>query len=280
MKKFIAAFDGLRFSESTLQYALFLARQSNAHLVGVFLEDFTRHSYSMADVTTYEGSFDAHIQELNQKDKEERNENVARFEEVCNEAGIHYSVHRDKNIAIQDLLHESIYSDLLIIESDETLTRYEEKLPTRFIKDLLNEVQCPVVVVPEKFKAINKIILLYDGAPASVYAVKLFSYVLPALKALDSEVITVKAADESLHVPDSRWMKEFMKRHYPNAEYVVLKGMPEDEIIKYLTFEQSDVLVVLGAYQRSSFSRLFKPSMADHLLHHLKLPLFIAHNKS
>ena len=39
MKKFIVAFDGLRFSESVRDYAVMLARQSGAHLVGVFLED-------------------------------------------------------------------------------------------------------------------------------------------------------------------------------------------------------------------------------------------------
>jgi nucleotide-binding universal stress UspA family protein len=74
-------------------------------------------------------------------------------------------------------------------------------------------------------------------------------------------------------------MKEFMKRHYPNAEYVVIKGFIEDKIVSYLAHQKRESLIVLGAYRRSRMSRLFRQSMADVLMNHLKLPLFIAHNK-
>ena len=50
MKKFIAAFDGLKFSTSTRDYAIQLAKQNNSHLIGVFLNDFTYHSYKIYDL--------------------------------------------------------------------------------------------------------------------------------------------------------------------------------------------------------------------------------------
>lgn len=281
MKKFIAAFDSLRFSESTLKYAVFLAKHSDAHLVGVFLDDFTRHSYSIVDIAKYEGGmFDEHIQQLNVKDKEERDKSVEKFEAACQSAGINYSVHRDRNIAIQELLHESIYADLVVISEDETVTRYEEAAPTGFIRELLNDVQCPVVVIPSKYTAVDKVVLLYDGGPSSVYAVRIFSYLFESLKDLETQILTVKATEESLHLPDNRLMKEFIKRHYPKAEYIVLKGQAEDQIIQFLHREKKNPILVLGAYRRNKLSRLFKPSMADNLLQHLKMPLFIAHNKS
>lgn len=280
MNKFIAGFDGLSFSESTMRYAVFFARQSQAHLVGVFLEDVTRHSYSAADIRKYEGvDFGQHVHELNQKDEEERNKCIGVFEEACYTAGLSNSIHRDRNVALHELLHESIYSDLLIVSTRETLSRLKENAPTRFIRELLSDLQCPVVLVPAKYKPFAKISFLYDGAPSSVHAARTFSYLFNSLKDLDTEVITVKAPDESLHLPDNRLMKEFMKRHYPKAEYVILKGHAEDEVIKYLMKQKEEALVVLGAYQRGRVSRWFKPSMADYLMRHLKLPLFIAHNK-
>jgi nucleotide-binding universal stress UspA family protein len=281
MKKFIAAFDGLKFSESTLNYAIFLTKLSNAHLVGVFLDDFTRHSYSIPDIAKYEGGiFDKHIQELDEKDKEERDKSVEQFETACRKAGINYSVHRDKNIAIQELLHESIYADLVIINGDETLTKYGAPSPTRFVRELLDDIQCSVLVVPDSYKPVDKIILLYDGEPSSVFAVRMFSYLFGAINHFETQVLTVKGIEESMHLPDNRLMKEFIKRHYPGIEYVVLKGHVEDEIIQYLHREKKNPLIVLGAYRRSRLSRLFKPSMADYLFQHLKMPLFIAHNKS
>lgn len=281
MKKFIAAFDGLNFSESTMNYAIFLAKICNAHLVGIFLEDILRHSYGLAEIREYEGaSLDRYMQDLNEKDQEERDKSIEIFKQACGEQGINFSVHRDRNVASLELLHESVYADLLIISATETLTRFKEGAPTKFIRELLNEVQSPVMVVPEKFKPINKIILLYDGEPSSVYAVRAFSYLFEAIKDFETEVVTVKGRQESLHIPDNRLIKEFIRRHYPKADYIVLKGLPEDELVKYLGREKKDPMVVLGAYRRNKFSRLFKPSMADYLLQHLKMPLFIAHNKS
>ena len=102
---------------------------------------------------------------------------------------------------------------------------------------------------------------------------------MQAFDKITAEVLSVKQQKQSLHVPDNRLMKEFMKRHFPEAGYSVLKGSPEETIVAFLQQQKDGSLVVLGAYRRSKISRWFKPSMADHLLSKLKLPLFIAHNK-
>lgn len=281
MKKFIVAFDGLRFSESAMSYAIFLAKHCKAHLVGAFLEDFMRHNYGLAEIKKYEGAnLDQYIEDMNQKDQDDRNESIAVFELACQDSGLNYSVHRDRNVALNEVLHESVYADLLIINAAETLSRYEEAAPSRFMRELLNDVQCPVVLVPASYEPIDKVVMLYDGEPSSVHAVRTFSYLFESIKHFDTEIVTVKRPEESLHVPDNKLIKEFVKRHYPKAEYIVLKGVAEDEITNYLHRGKENAMVVLGAYRRSKFSRLFRPSMADYLLMHLKLPLFIAHNKS
>lgn len=279
MKKIIAAFDGLQYSESTRDYAIYIAKQTNTHLVGVFMDDPTYTSYKIYDLIAKEGVSEDKLKNFEAKDKASRAAASENFEKACQQSGLEYTVHHDRNIAIHELKHESIYADLLIIDSKETLTHYTENLPTRFIRDLLGDVQCPVLIAPKKYKPVEKIILLYDGEPSSVYAVKMFSYLLPQLKHLDTEVISVTPVNATLHMPDNKLMKEFMKRHYPEAKYTVMKGWAEDEIVKYLKQHQENAIVVLGAYRRGSVSRWFRESMADTLMKEVKQPLFIAHNK-
>jgi len=279
MKKIIAAIDGLKLSESTVNYAVHLAKQANTHLVGIFLEDFTYHSYKIYDLVGNEGVSEKKMHRLEEKDKATRAQAVESFEETCQRAGLNYSVHHDRSIAIRELLHESVYADLLVIDSKETLTHYEEETPTRFIRDLLVNVECPVLLVPSTYKPIDRIILLYDGSPSAVYAIKMFSYMLPSLKHVQAEVLSVKDTNENMHVPDNSLMKEFMKRHFPNAIYTVLQGNPETEILKHLKNKEQNMLVVLGAYHRGMVSRWFKASMADTLMKAVHAPLFIAHNK-
>lgn len=279
MKNVIAAFDGLKFSESTMNYAIHFARLINAHLVGVFLDDITYTGYKIYDLVNTEGVSEKKLKEYNDKDKAVRDKAVEDFETACRAAAINHSIHRDRNVALQELLHESIYADLLIINNKETLTHYEENIPSRFIRDLLTDVQCPVLLVPEKYTDTDKLIILYDGEPSSVHAVKMHSYLFSTPDYNSCEVISVNDMEGSLHVPDSRLMKEFMKRHYPTAEYKVLKGLAETEIVSYLTRQKQNILIVLGAYRRGRVSRWFRQSMADLLAKEVKVPLFIAHSK-
>ena len=141
-------------------------------------------------------------------------------------------------------------------------------------------MQCPVLVVPNAFKMVDKIVLLYDGGPSALYAVKMFSYLFGDLQDLPIEVYTVKDHDIlSLRLPDNKLMREFIKRHFSKATFTVVKGDAEKQIQSYLRYHKENELVVLGAYRRSELSRWFKTSMADILMKELDTPLFIAHSK-
>lgn len=278
MKKIIAVFDGLRFSESTLRYAIALASEQPAHLVGLFLDDFTYNSFSIYKLIK-SGAQPATIRQYEEEDRKKRAAAAAHFEDACQQAHLTYSVHHDRSIAIQELLHESIYADLLIISAHETFVHDEAPLPTQFLRDLLAEVQCPVLVVPSAYREIKRIMLLYDGEPSSVHAIKMFNYLFPGLQELQTEVLSVNRPETGLHLEEGRLMKEFMKRHFPHATYKVEKGQPEEEIVEYLRTRTDGTLAVLGAYRRGTVSRWFRPSMADVLTKTVSVPLFIAHNK-
>ncbi|RYY96708.1 MAG: universal stress protein, partial [Chitinophagaceae bacterium] len=149
MKKFLAVFDPLHFMESTMACAVYLARHTGAHLVGIFLEDAQRRSYSATELAA-QGSAppDRSVHDLNHRDDETRNAAVAAFEAACGASDVAFSVHRHHDKPLQELLHESIYADLLLVSPTETLQRHHEEPPTHFIRYLLEEVQCPVLLVP------------------------------------------------------------------------------------------------------------------------------------
>jgi len=280
MKKFLGVFDGYKMSKSTMEYAIQLTKASDAHLIGVFLDDFIYRSYSIYKVITTADDYEATMKELDEKDKKKRDDAVQQFQKACEKATIQFSIHRDKSIALQELKQESMFADLIIINEYETFTRHKEQPPTQFIKDLLRDVQCPILAVPGTFKPINKIVLLYDGRPSSLHAIKMFSYLFGNLQHLPVEVLTIKDNSlTSLKLPENKLMREFIKRHFPDATYIVEKGNAEEQIINYLNNRKENELAVLGAYQRNDLSRLFKASMADILMKELDMPLFIAYNK-
>lgn len=274
MKKIIAAFDGLKYSASTERYATGLACREDRILTGVFLEDFTYHSYKLFDMVGSQGVSPEKVHSLMEQDAARRQEAVRQFTQACERSSIRNLIHQDRSIAIQELLRETIYADMLIIGSHETLSHTEEPVPSRFIRDLLIDVQCPVLAVPREYQEISKIILLYDGDPSAVYAAKMFSYLMPDLEELPVEVITIRP--DGHEVPEATLIREFIQCHFPKAAFTVRAGNPEKEILDLLD-DRHQSLIVLGAYRRSTVSRWFKPSMADFLMKNVSMPLFIAH---
>lgn len=278
MKKIIAALDGLKPSESTKQYAIELARINNAFLTGVFLDDFSYTSYNIYDVVTKDGANERDLEQFNREDSARRDRAGNVFGQACREAGIAYNIHHDNNIALQELVHESTYADLLVIDSSETFQQRPDKIPTRFIRDLLPDVHCPVLVVPQEFRPIEKLVFLYDGTPSSVYAIKMVSYLMHFPENIPAEVVSVKGFYEDLHLPDNRLMKEFMKRHFPQSSFVVLKGNAETGMTDYLKNQKQPMMVAMGAYGRSNISRWLKQSMGNVLMKELNTCIFIAHH--
>jgi len=278
MKKIAAVFDGLRFSDSTLQYSISLAKKDGAHVTGIFPDDFTYNSFNMYKLMR-DGATPEEIADFELRDKIKREEAGRLFEAACHREGLTCNVHHDRNIAIQDVLHESIYADLMIVGMHETFIHEEQSPPTRFVRALLTDVQCPVLLVPSKFTEIQNVVILYDGEPSSVHAIKMAGYLVPWMSSYKVEVLSINDKDEGNHLEDNQLMREFMRKHFNGAEYKIIQGQPENEIVNQLHLQPANTLVILGAYRRSDISRWFRTSMADILMQKLKLPLFVAHNK-
>jgi nucleotide-binding universal stress UspA family protein len=279
MNKIIAAFDGLKPIDSTSEYAVYLSKLLKSHLTGVFLDDKTYTSYKIYDLVFDQGVSEKKLHNLKENDNQKRRNAAEVFNKLCTDNKLAFNIHHDENTAVSELIHESTFADLLVINKDTSFNHHEEKYPSRFLQDVLSNSQCPVFLAPTKFKEFQKVIFLFDGKPNSVYALKMFAYLMATHINMPVEVISVKPMDENTHLPENKLLKELMKRHFSNISFTVVKGIPEIEIIKHLQNESLNFVTVIGAYRKSTISRWFKSSMADALANAFEMPLFIAHNK-
>lgn len=278
MKKISAAFDGLKFSQTTLEYAISLSAKSQALLSGIFLSDLFYHSFNLYDMLGSQGISQTKLKHLMEKDEGARAKAVHLFKKSCKKAQVSYTVHLDDRFAIDDLLQESIYSDLLLIGAGETMSRYMADTPAPFVRELLAGAACPILVLPPAYHEIERIAVLYDGHPSSVFAIKMLNYLLPEFSGLPVEIVYAGSPDSSGELPGDVLFKEFIKCHYPAAVYTCLAGDANNALTAHLQKTSPGTLVVMGAYNRGAVSRMFKASMADKLIRSVNAPVFIAHN--
>lgn len=278
MNKLIAAFDGLHYVSSTQEYAGLIAEKTMAHVVGVFLDDSTYTSYKVFELVSKEGSVERNLAEADKRDATTRLHASKQFETFCQDRHLNATIRHDRKIALKEIVHESAFSDLVVVAATETLTHHEEPLPSRFLRDFLGDTHCPTIVVPEAFHHPGRVVLLYDGLPSSVHAIKMFCYLLGELCEIPVELVIFKPVHSSRHLPDHVLLKELLKRHFNNIKTTVLTGEADEELLKYVSGLPDHPLVVMGAYHRSPISRKFHPSLADKFIKRNQFPVFIAHN--
>lgn len=275
MNKILAAFDGTKYSEGASKYAIEIARATNSLLVGVFIQDmrYINFTYAYASDQPF---IDFNSIEANQQGEKDKMElNIKLFQEACNAKGVKHKVHQDKGVPLQELLNESTYSDLIIIDSHTSFFSLGDKNPSPFLKEFLTDSHCPVLIVPHHYSFFDKVVLCYDGTPHSVYAAKMFSYLFPEMDDLDTTVLSINE-NSSNHLKDGSNFKDLVHIRYKEANYEVLNGDTEKELVKYLKDRAGNSIIVMGAYGRSALSRLFHQSLSNKVIE-LNFPVFITH---
>jgi len=273
MEKILLAMDGSKQNTYAIDFACYLAKLTQSRLTGVFLEGTSdERMQGFLGVDEPEG-----VEEMTNglRAADPVLQHVHRFREACLCREVPAKVHRDRGVPVGDILLESRFSDLIVVDPETSFRSVDKSFPGRFIREVLLAAECPVVVSPYRFEGLDEVIFTYNGISSSVFAIKQFTYLLPEFRQKKAVVVNVRNGEEVV-IEEQYRMKEWMSAHYDEVEFVVLKGEASDELFGYL-LDRKNAIVVLGAYGRGILSRFLKPSHASLLLRTINLPIFIAH---
>lgn len=274
MKKVLLAFDGKNFSKGSLDFVRALNEKEPLLVIGAFLPQVNYESLWSNSGGGMVGTLalpvpGGEIGEAVQK-------NIEQFEFYCNRNHIEYRVHKDfDDFALPELKKETRFADLLVISSETFYGNMESAEPDIYLKELLHGLECPVVIVPEKFDFPGSNILSYDGSESSVYAIRQFTYLFPELCHNPTILVYVKEKGGE-EFPEESNIEELAARHFSDLTLTRLEADPDKYFSSWL-MEHGKSILVSGAYGRSALSRLFRKSFVSKVISDHKLPVFIAH---
>lgn len=277
MKKIIAAVDALHFSEEELISFQYIARKAKGDIKAIFLENVIAQDIYLANAYPEGGGFNYEeiYDEILEEREKQRKENVERFHRYCDNSEIKVTLQEATGAPVTEVTDESRFADLLLINNNTSFAVLRDTNPPRFVKDILVEAQCPVLVMPEKISAIKAILFAYNGSLSSMYAIKQFTQLFPDLAHLPVNVVYVEEKGNNT-MPQEKQLKEYLEHHYKNVTYTVLAGDPT-AVFLTLLMHRRDCIVTYGAYGRSRLSRFFRNSEADSILRTINAPVFITH---
>ncbi len=273
MKKIIIALDGKHFPHGAFEFVKSINNRNKVLLAGVFLSpvDYSK----VLAFTGMEGVALMPDWISRNEDDVMVSSNIHMFEDACNAEGIEYRVHKDTDMmAISSLIEETRFADLLLVSSELFYENVQKEQPNFYLEEVLKKAECPVMLVPEDYREPSQNILTYDGTESSVFAIKQFAYILPELTS--GETVLLSAVGHKDELPEYSMISELVARHYTNLKIMSLPLVNRTDFVEWIR-KQRPGIVVMGAFSRSLISQLFKKSLANRVIHDIKMPIFISH---
>jgi hypothetical protein len=281
MEKILLAMEGNKQNTYAIDFACYLAKLTDSRLIGVFLEGASDGSgpgivpVDKPELLHLDGSEIAGRTLVKELGSDPVLQQVHRFREACLCREVPVRVHRDRGVPLEEMILESRFSDLIVVDPETSFRKTEREFPGHCIQEVLPAAECPVVVSPYHFERMDEVIFAYDGSASSVFAIKQFTYLFPVFKNKKAVIVNINKQERSA-IDEQFKMKEWLSAHYQDVNFVILNGNASDELFGYL-LQKKNAIVVLGAYGRGILSRFLKPSHASLLLRTINLPIFIAH---
>lgn len=277
MDKLLLVVDQGINSGNVLEQAFSLAKQNDAVLTGVFVQDLTLVDYYTVlggEPVYYEHTFEIIKESLSESEKRTV-ELINYFVEACKKAGVRFRVHFDKGDPVEEVVKETLFADLLLMgyRSYSSLAGTSDQ---QTVKQLLSRSRCPILLLPETAELFDSVALCYDGSESSMRAIDEYYHTFKPLCAQWPHYL-VRVFDQKDHITTpEEGLEEIIQLRFPRIEWVNLVGKAREEI-PYFATQKGDPLVVMGAYGGSGITRFFSGSTADHLLKTGNLQAFITH---
>jgi hypothetical protein len=272
MNKIVLLSDKEQLSKGAFEFARMLNEQDPILLSGVFLpqEDYWNslvyYSYGLGTVAPY-----LPIPEI-----AENQTAISQFTTSCVRNGIEYRVHEKRFESIgAELRTETRFADMLVFSNQSFYQHLDRSVSEEYTDEALHLAECPVVITPEHFSRPENIILAYDGSASSVYAIKQFAQLMPALAGLKTLLVYVNPYDGT-ELPHRSYIEELAARHYPNLTFQKLDIDPSRYFDTWMS-EQKNAMLVAGSQGRNGISELFRKSFIQEVISEHMLPVFTAH---
>lgn len=278
MEKILLAINAENPNPHALDFACYLANLTKSMLTGVFLENLIVDEVFVLQENYSGKEFNWEIDRNSESYREKRKmiqKNIELFRSACEKRSVRYNLHGDCGDPAGDIVRESRFADVIVLDAETTFNKTFEGVPTHFVKSVLKDTECPVIIAPESFDSIDEIIFTYNGGKSSMFAIKQFCHLFPELD--DKKITVLQIEEESNSIDDEKEkFREWISGHYSSIGFETVKGDAETELFAHLLKKQN-VFIVMGAYGRSALSQFFKHSRADLLIKTVTQAIFIAH---
>lgn len=277
IRRILVALDPDADTPVAIDYAFAIAKRHDTEVTGIACVDTERIEESASGGGIGSMHYADKLREkLTASTRARAQELIAAFEKASTRARIRYSDDIREGAPSERIIDDMRFNDLLVIGNKPHFFYGHPDQKTTTLAHVVKGTVGPVVIVPDVFREVTKVVLSFDGSTPSARAMQRFVQMQPFGSELDVHIVNVYEKGEesrSEHLLDQA--KRYVEAHGFNARSSALKGdKPFKNIIAHADQVDAD-LIVAGAHSVSKVQKLAFGSTTETLIKKGNLPLFL-----
>lgn len=267
--------DSRKVGMQVVRFACHMARLSHSDLTGIFLEnEVEKEERTVVQAETGDIVVESVLIREIKADHRRTEEIRQQFFEATERSGVQATFQTIGDLPAATVKNKSRFADALVLDAALSIEDPGSELPSRFVKTILQEAECAVILAPENFQLIDNIVFVYNGMRSSVHAMKQFLHLFPGFKSKRVKVIDIGAEKDPF--PESRRdLADWLNYHFADVEVEPLDASASKAFFHFLLKKRNDI-VVMGSYGSGLLETFFERDRAGEI-HPTSIPLFIAH---
>ena len=192
--------------------------------------------------------------------------------ERCREKGIRNETFLDMGIVPNEICERAKLADLVILGRRGINEEFSTGLLGSTSESVTRRCPRPVLVTTNKFKAIKKPLLAYDGSSRSSAAMESAAEICVQLQ-LPLTVFFVPK-EEGMEAKVFQEARSYLGSYGLQVRYETARGYPEQRIVEYIENFNFDLLFI-GAYGHRRIIELVLGSTTEYVLRNSPCPIFL-----
>jgi len=276
IKKILVGIDTSEHSRTAQAYAFYIAHKLDAALIGLHV----------VDIVSIEGSFFHDISgslglepylDFSSKMREvltQRGKTVLdSFAEAGKREHVPVETMMDMGIVANQICERAKSADLVMIGHRGINERFSTGLLGSTAESVARKCPRPLFISPKAFREMKNPVLAYDGSAGASRAMRAAAD-FSAGFGVPLSVITV-GKDPKLAERTLEEARKYFEHFTPRAEFHLLAGHANEEIIKYIKERDADCLFI-GAYGHSRIIEMVLGSTTEYVLRNSSCPVFMS----
>lgn len=275
MENILLALNTNAPEESAFEFACYLSEVTKAKITSVLLE-----SLETEDGHIHETACASCMEKMNSGSVLKSNTANNIFSDIrnkCTDKGFRFSHYHEDVVSVKEMIKDSRFADVIVIDGAKLFIQGCKNIALTFVKNVLKQSECPLIIAPSVIENIEEVVFLYDGTASSAFAIKQFTYLIPQFHNKRVNTVMVNIAQDQSE--ESRYrFKEWLKEFYIDLHFEEVEEERMEKIYIDM-FKKANQFLVSGIDNNKLLQFLKHKSDSERGVT-LQHPLFLAYTNS